>query len=146
MLVKRRKCFVITLFILLVMLTMTACGGSAFSIDCSDEKAAHVNAENAAKDEWVVTGSLSVEDGEEVVLKSNLEKGEIRIELYATSEEQSIDELPEDPSGEPAVVFAASGTDSMSATMAKGSYMIKATVTDKATGTVDILAGSEAVK
>lgn len=139
---KKRPFPVIAIFLILVMMTMSACGG-AFSIDCADEKAVHVNAKNANTDDWAVTGSLVVEDGEEVVFTSNLTKGEIKIELYGTPEEQSIDELPEGPDGEPDAMFLASGTDSMSVTVTGGSYMIKATVTDKATGTIDITAGTE---
>ena len=139
---KSRKMIVFVAFLVVAIMVMSACGTSEFSVDCSDEKAAHVNADNAQKDAWVVTGSLSVEEGEQLVLTSNLEKGEVKIELFGVSEEQSIDELPETPEGEPVVMFMAKGTDSMSGGVAAGSYLIKATVTEKATGTVDITASA----
>ena len=138
---KKRSYFIFAVLMILAMMALTACGGT-LSIDCSNEKAVHVEAENADKDDWVVTGSLTVEEGETISFTANMEKGEIRFELFGTAEEQSIDELPEEPTGEADTSFVASGTDSMSVTnVAAGSYMIKATVTEKATGTVDITAG-----
>ena len=137
---KKRSCFIIAFIMILAVMALTACGGT-LSIDCSNEKAVHVEAKNADKDDWVVTGSLTVEEGETISFTANMEQGEIKLELFGTAEEQSIDELPEEPAGEAVATFVASGMDSMSATnAAAGSYMIKATVTEKATGTVDITA------
>ena len=139
----KRKFLLIAAILIMAMITMSSCGGT-FSIDCSNEKAIHVDAKNANTDDWVVTGSLVVEDGEDVVFTSNLEKGEIKIELFGTTEEQSIDELPDEPSGEATSVFVARETDSMAvSSFAAGSYLVKATVTEKATGTIDITAGTE---
>ena len=137
---KRRRIIVFAAMLAVAMMVITACGTSEFSIDCSDEKAVHVDADNAKQDDWVVTGSLTVEDGEQVVMTANLEEGEIKIELFGTSGDDSIEELPEIPEGEPAMMFLAKGTDSMSGGLAAGSYMIKATVTEKAKGTIDIVA------
>ena len=124
---------------ILAMITLTACGGT-FSIDCSNEKNVHVEAKNASKDGMAMSGYLAVEEGETITFTANMEQGEIVIELYEMPEDQSMDELPEEPTGDPAAMFAASGTDSMSVTTVTGNYQIKATVTEKATGTVDIAA------
>lgn len=137
---KKRRIFIIACFMIMAIVALTACGGT-LGIDCSNEKDVHVEAKNANTDDWVVTGSLTVEEGETVSFAANMEKGEIKIELFGMPEDQSIDELPDDPEGEPVTMFMAGGTDAMSVTPAAGSYLIKATVTEKATGSVEITAG-----
>jgi hypothetical protein len=136
---KKKALFMITVFMILAMMMLTACSGT-FSIDCSDAKNVHVEADKAAANDWAMSGSLDVEEGETVTMSADLEKGEIKIELFGTAGEQSIDEIPEEPDGEPVMTFMANDTDSMSGTVNAGSYMIKATVTQKATGTVNITA------
>jgi hypothetical protein len=97
-----------------------------------------IDAKNAAVDEVVVTGSLAVTDCDQVLLTSNLEKGVIQVELYKTADEQSIDEVPDIPDEDPVMTFNANDTDSMSGTVEPGSYLVKAIVSEKATGTVKI--------
>jgi hypothetical protein len=135
---KKRVYFILAVFIILAMMVMSACGQSTFTINADDEKNIIVDAKNAAKDELVITGSLEVADCDQVLMTANLEKGEIQIELIKTADEQSIDEVPDASGGDPTMTFKASGADSMSGTVEPGSYLVKALVNEKATGTVQI--------
>ena len=78
-----------------------------------------------------------VEDGEQVSIDTALEKGEITVEFIASEGEQNIDELPE-LDGDATYTAYLSGTNSQAVSFGAGSFMIKPTVTDKATGTVTI--------
>jgi len=80
-------------------------------------------------------GSLEVDEGEQIVITSELTKGSIRVEIIGTPAEQSIDEVP-DMNGEPIITADLKNTDGTSSTVPAGSYMLKATCLEKATGTV----------
>ena len=70
-------------------------------------------------------------------MTSNLKKGSIRVELVSTPAEQSIDQLPE-MNGEATLTAELTGTDGMSGTVPAGSYLLRATCLEKASGTVEI--------
>ena len=84
-----------------------------------------------------MTGSLTAEEGDQISVSAGLEEGTVRIELYQMPEEQSAEELPE-LSGEPVMTADLSKADVQAGTVAPGTYMVKAIVLEKATGTVDI--------
>lgn len=122
---------------MLAVLLLTACGKSEFGMSEATEKRMTITAENADKKAFFMGGSLEVEDGEQIVVTSNLKKGSIRVELVGTPAEQSIDQLPE-MNGEAAMTAELTGTDGMSGTVPAGSYLLRATCLEKASGTVEI--------
>ena len=137
MTIKRR--FVLIVAVLAIaMLAMSACNRTTLTMDSTSEKSMTVEATKAAKGDFALTGSLEVADGEQVVMTQEMEKGEILVELYGTPAEQSAEEIPDIESGEPVMQLHADGSGSMSGTLPAGSYMVKATVIEKATGTVQI--------
>lgn len=119
------------------MLAMVSCGKHEFSGNMDDEKNMTITAVNADKGDYFATGTLVVEDGEQVSIDTALEKGEITVEFIASEGEQNIDELPE-LDGDATYTAYLSGTNSQAVSFGAGSFMIKPTVTDKATGTVTI--------
>ena len=119
------------------MLAMVSCGKHEFSGNVESDKNMTINAVNADKGDYFATGSLVVDEGEEVVIDSKLEKGEITVEFIGSEGEGNIDELP-DMNGEATYTANLSGTDSQTVSFGTGSFMIKPTVADKATGTVTI--------
>ena len=135
---KKTISVLLTAVLVMSMMLVTSCGKSEFGLSENTEKLMTINAENAAKDDFFMTGTLEVADGEKVVVTSNLEKGSVKVELFATPEEQSIDEVPDVEEGEPVFMMNATGTDCQSGTMPAGSLILKATVLEKATGTVTI--------
>ena len=134
----KRKFFLLAAVLAVAMLVMSACGGISLSIDSTSEKSMTINANKSDPGDYVISGSLEVAEGEQVTLAANLEKGELKVELYGVPEEQSADELPDIEGEEPVTMFNASGTNSMKVEMTEGSYMVKVTTTEKATGTVQI--------
>lgn len=121
--------------LVLSMLVLTACGKSEFGLSENTEKKMTITAENADKDAFFMVGSLEVADGEQIAITSNLTKGSVRVEIIGTPEEQSIDQIP-DMNAEATLTADLKSTDSVSGTVEAGTYMLKATCLEKATGTV----------
>ena len=119
------------------LIALTSCTTSDFSFSGESEKLLKVNAKNAAAGTESTLGGLDVEEGEQILITSELESGTVRIEVYAGPEEQSADELPE-PEGDPVMIFDARGSESLSGTVNPGYYFVKATVTEKATGSAEV--------
>ncbi len=132
---KRMTSFTMIIALVLSMLVLTACGKSEFGLSENTEKKMTITAENADKDALFMVGSLEVADGEQIAITSNLTKGSVRVEIIGTPEEQSIDQIP-DMNAEATLTADLKSTDSVSGTVAAGTYMLKATCLEKATGTV----------
>ena len=132
---KRMTSFTMIIALVLSMLVLTACGKSEFGLSENTEKKMTITAENADKDAFFMVGSLEVADGEQIAITSNLTKGSVRVEIVGTPEEQSIDQIP-DMNAEATLAADLKGTDSVSGTVEAGTYMLKATCLEKATGTV----------
>ena len=119
------------------MLTLVSCGKSELTGEVIDEKSMTVTASKADTGDYFVTGSLEFEEGEQLSIEPNLESGEMTIEFINGEGMDNPDELP-DVSGDAQYTAFISGTNVQKVSMPSGSYMIKVTVTDKATGTVAI--------
>ena len=132
---KRMTSFTMIIALVLSMLVLTACGKSEFGLSENTEKKMTITAENADKDALFMVGSLEVADGEQIAITSNLTKGSVRVEIIGTPEEQSIDQIP-DMNAEATLTADLKSTDSVSGTVETGTYMLKATCLEKATGTV----------
>lgn len=132
---KRMTSFTMIIALVLSMLVLTACGKSEFGLSENTEKKMTITAENADKDSFFMVGSLEVADGEQIAITSNLTKGSVRVEIIGMPAEQSIDQIP-DLNVEPTITSNLKSTDSVSGTVEAGTYMLKATCLEKATGTV----------
>ena len=132
---KRMTSFTMIIALVLSMLVLTACGKSEFGLSENTEKKMTITAENADKDAFFMVGSLEVADGEQIAITSSLTTGSVRVEIVGTPEEQSIDQIP-DMNAEATLTADLKSTDSVSGTVAAGTYMLKATCLEKATGTV----------
>lgn len=130
--------FLIVSLLLTAMMAMASCGGTTLAVTDNTGKAMTIEAKKCTAGDFVMTGSLEVEEGEQIVITSNIEKGELKVEIFAEPAEQSAEELPDLESGEPVIVSNASGTETLSAEVPEGSYSVKATSVEKATGTVQI--------
>lgn len=119
------------------MIALTSCKPSSFGMTGESEKLIMVEAENADKDSSSTLGGLEVAEGEQIEITSSLESGSVRIEIFEGTEEQSADEITE-PEADPVMTFEASGYDGESATFEAGYYFARATVTEKASGSVSI--------
>ncbi len=134
---KSRSAGNIIIAILILILTLTACGKSEFGVTVNTGKKITVTAQNADKDAFFMDGSLDVANGEQIVITSSLTKGSVRVEIVAASEEQSIDKLP-DLNGEAIITADLENGDSVSGTVAAGSYLLRAICLEKASGTIQI--------
>jgi len=137
---KRRNRFALITVLAILMLTFSACGQSYFKVDENTDKSMLISAQKAGKDSYFMSGSLTVEEGEEITASADLSKGRIRVEIFLESGEQSKDQMPQ-LEEEPALSANLQGTDSMSGTVNPGTYMVQATCLEKATGSIVIEVG-----
>lgn len=124
-------------FLMLASLMLSACEKSEFVLTENDDNSADITAKNAAKDSSVMVGTLEIAEGEQVVFTPDLPKGRIKVDIIPTDQEQSIDKLPK-MDGEPVLSVEIKGIDQTFHTIPAGSYMVKASVLEKADGTVHI--------
>ena len=82
------------IFSLLSVFALSACGKSEFSGIVNTEKDMTIEAKNASKEAFFMTGDLEVDEGEQIVIHSSLEKGIIRIEIIRMEGGGHIDVLP----------------------------------------------------
>ena len=119
------------------MLTMVSCGKSELSGETIDDKSMTITASRADTGDFFATGSLVFEEGEQLSIEPNLESGEMTIEFISAEGMDNPDELP-DVEGDAQYTAHVSSDDEQTVSMPAGSYMVKATVAEKATGTVAI--------
>ena len=134
---KSRSADGIIIAILILMLTLTACGKSEFGITENTGKQMTVMAQNADKDAFFMVGSLDVADGEQIVITSTLRKGSVRVEIVEAANNQSVNELPAMDT-EAIITANLENGDSVSGTVAAGNYLLRATCLEKATGAIQI--------
>ncbi|MBQ9493673.1 MAG: hypothetical protein IJR54_08075 [Oscillibacter sp.] len=134
---KRMNLFSFIAVLALLTLTLTSCGKSEFGLTENTGKLMTIEAKNADKDAFFMAGSLEVADGERIVIAPSLTKGTVRVEIVKEPEEQSMEQLP-DMDGEAVITADVSGTEEVSETAPAGSYLLKATCLEKATGTIQM--------
>ncbi len=134
---KRISFFALITALVLLALTLTACRKSEFGVSENTGKEITIVAEKADVGAFFMVGSLEVADGEKIVIASSLTKGLIRVEIVRALEDQSIDKLPEMDS-EAIITADVSNTEGASGTVPAGTYLLKSTCIEKATGTVQI--------
>ncbi len=125
-------------------LLMTACGKGSVEFACTDstEKMMSFEADNADKGGMVMTGSLEVSEGEEIVITTALKKGILKLEFISSEGMKDIDHAPE-VDKEALMTAEVSGTGTQNYEIAPGSYLVRVTVTEKVSGTVKVTVEQE---
>ena len=126
----------LALVLVLAALCLAGCTKSEFGLVVDSEKRATITAKNADKDASALVGSLEMAEGEQVTITANLTKGSIRVEIISASAESTEEES--DENGEVVLTANLKATDSSSGTLPAGSYQLKATCLEPATGTVQV--------
>ena len=127
----------LTLALVVSMAMMTSCGKEEFGVTDNSEKSMTINAQNAGKDLFFLSGSLELEEGQKIEITSALEKGTVELGFVSSEGMDNIDELP-DTEAEPMITAIVTGEEVQTYGMTPGSYLVKATVLEKATGTITI--------
>ncbi len=133
----KRKSVLIAALALLLAVLLAGCGASEFGMNINTGKRMVIEAENADKDAFFTVGTLNVEEGEQITITSLLEKGSVKVEILAAPEGENADALP-DPDGEVIITANLKPGENASGTVEAGSYLLRATCLEKATGTVQI--------
>ena len=132
-----KKRIAVILALALSVLLLAACGKSEFGVIQNDPDRIVISAENAEKDAFFVTGTLEVAEGQQIVAAADLEKGSIRVEIYAAPEgEESVNELTD--LGDALLTGDLKADERFEGGMAAGSYLVKAICLEKATGSVEV--------
>ena len=134
---KRNRLFAVILTLALSALLLAACGKSEFGVIQNDPDRIVISAENADKDAFFVTGTLEVAENQQIVAAADLEKGSIRVEIYAAPENvETVSELTD--LGDAILTGNLGAGESVSGTVDAGSYLVKAICLEKATGSVEV--------
>ena len=134
---KRIRILTMLLALALAALTLAGCGKSEFGVIQNDPDRIVISAEKADKDAFFVTGTLEVAEGQQIKASADLEKGSVRIEVYAAPENvQNVSELTD--LGDPILTGNLIADESAAGDMYPGSYLVKAICLERATGTVQV--------
>ena len=134
---KRNRLFAVILALALSALLLAGCGKSEFGVIQNDPDRIVISAENADKDAFFVTGTLEVAENQQIVAAADLEKGSIRVEIYAAPENvETVSELTD--LGDAILTGNLGAGESVSGTVDAGSYLVKAICLEKATGSVEV--------
>ena len=135
---KKRLLAVVIMVLMTAMLAMVSCSSSEFGGEVKNEKEMTITAENAEADESLSTGTLEVGENEQITVDSNLEEGAIKIEFISSEGFDDIEEVPDLEGAEAAYTTEVGEVESQAVSFGGGSFIVRATVTEKATGTVEI--------
>ena len=130
----------LSLIVIMCLITMSAvcissCAKSEFgTADDITEKSLTIQAVKASKGDFFMTGQLQVKAGERIVISPALEKGSVMLEFIGAD---GMDD-PDPDSIPPTASADISGSDITELDVPEGGYMVKATVTEKATGEIQV--------
>ena len=138
-----RKFTLTAVFLLIAAFMLTGCGRDAFTAENYGENSITFHGKGAAKKSFVVTGSLTVEENDKIVIESAMEKGQLRIKLVTFAAQDDINASPEDlksvTSDDAAVLDEiAEGSGTGEYTVDPGTYYVSAEVLKKMTGDVTV--------
>ncbi len=134
---KRTRTAAVLIALALSACMLISCGKSEFNLTVFSEKQAVIDAAKAQKDAACSAGTLTVEEGEQIVIAASLTKGSVRVEIIEAPEGSDA-ENPLETNGNAIISANLKNTDGASSTMAAGKYIVKASCLEKATGTVHI--------
>lgn len=135
---KKNSIFVSLMILALAMFVMVSCGGgTTLSADVQGEDHIVITADKAAEGDFLQTGSLIVGADQQIVIDSQLDPGAIQLDFISGEGLDDIEGVPEEPDS---VAYTAnvSGVESQAVSFGEGEFMVRVTVTEKASGTVDI--------
>ena len=116
---------------------LTACGTSELIMNVNDEKSMTITAETADVDAFAMVGTLDVAEGEQIVVEPALDEGSVELEFISGEGMDDVEEVP-DTDTEPQMVTEVSGSEMQIVGIPEGSYLVKAIVKEKATGSIEI--------
>ena len=135
-----KKKFITAIAILMTLAAcMTGCRGGkpSMSMEIIDEKSAQIVLNNADPDDFMLSGTIEIENGESLEITPEIKDGsEVSIELLAVSENQSPDKAPE--IGEADFDVIINSNDTISSVVDPGSYMLKVTALSRSDGTISL--------
>ena len=135
---KKRFLTVVAVLMILAM-CMAGCGDRTptLAMDITDEKTAQIVLTKADPDDFVLAGTIEIENGESLEITPEIEDGsEVSIELIAEAENQSADKLPE--IGEADFEVILNSNDTITSVVDPGSYMLRVTALSKSNGTISL--------
>ncbi len=136
--VRKKSIFICLMILTLALSLMVSCGGGVtLSADVQGEDHIVITADKAADGDFLQTGSLVVGADQQIIIDSQLDPGAIRLDFISGEGLDDMEGVPEEPDS---VAYTAnvSGVESQAVSFGEGEFMVRVTVTEKASGTVDI--------
>lgn len=135
----KKSISVVFVSILAVAMLLTSCSGGSFSCVSIDEKSAEFEAKTATTDMEVDTGTLVIEEGESISFDSTgLTEGAVHFDLFSNEGWDNPEDFPDLSDKEPILTADCQPQEINTFTFAPGEYIIRAMVTEKATGTIKL--------
>ena len=119
---------------------MTSCSKPELAGNIKDDKNMLIKANKSAAGDNIMSGAIEIAEGESIKIVPDLKEGSIKLEFIKTEGEDNIEEVP-DNDGEATLTANLTGTEVQEYGNMPGAYMVKATVLEKATGTIEVTAG-----
>ncbi|MBQ9060655.1 MAG: hypothetical protein IJ128_05895 [Firmicutes bacterium] len=117
---------------------LAGCGSGNFGVRVNEDLNIEITAEDAAVDSAGSAGTFTVGEGQSAVIEPSLDQGTILIQIIpfegASDADLNVEEAA--AGADPAMEAEVTGTDPLPCELAAGDYMVTATVTEKANGTV----------
>ena len=136
----KKKTLLLSAIVVSFLMILSGCGeSSVFGILVNDDLNIEITAENASEGMTGSTGTLSVEEGDSVLIEPAFEEGVVLVEFFpfnGNEEEAEVEELM--PEGEPEFEVNVTGSEPIACEVAAGEYLVTATVKEKANGTAVI--------
>ena len=137
-----KKTLVMLVTVLAMLLVLAGCNKTVMSGEMAEDgKSYVVTCDKASENDFMMGGSLIIEEGETIHVDSALEgDGKLAFTLISTAEgeDMSAEELEELTESEGSYEFSITGNDSMECGVDPGDYYIKVVAVSKATGTCTI--------
>lgn len=138
----KKRILVLAIAALTVMFTLAGCGGTVMSGNMAEDGKSYViTAEKAGKGDFMTSGTLIIEEGDTIMIDSELnEGGSIDISLIAAPAADDIEVVPEEAfdANSAMLIVNVTGTEHVEAGVPAGDYYVSVQVAKKATGTVTL--------
>lgn len=134
----------LTIAVVVIMaFVLAGCGKSNFGVVINEDLNPEITAENASVDSTGQAGTFTVGENEKVLITPDLDEGKVSVQfiLFSGAEDENAS-LEEITTQDPVLEAEVSGSDPQEYDLDAGDYMIAATVTEKATGTIVLSTGN----
>lgn len=113
---------------------------SNFGVSVNEDLNVEVAGENGNKGDYGMTATLTVEEGQGIIVDSEITSGSVKVSLYGQTGGEDSESIPEADTEKAVLEFEVSESGQAKYDVAPGEYFVKAEVLEKFTGKAVITA------